>query len=88
MAAVRGLLKVRAPALENDDVAVAPKYDGPYEEKRELEALLNCCRAVQVFACPRFRVAVSVPEVVIGVPPIVKVELASDRATDVTLPEF
>lgn len=33
---------VRAPALEKLEVAVAPKYDGPYEEKSEVEALENC----------------------------------------------
>mgnify|MGYP001564816821 CR=1 FL=1 len=30
--------RVRTPALENDDVAVPPKYAGPYEEKSVVEA--------------------------------------------------
>ena len=34
----------------NDEVAVAPKYAGPYAEKREVEALANCWRPVQLLA--------------------------------------
>ena len=36
--APRAEARVRAPALENDDVAVEPKYAGPYEENKVVEA--------------------------------------------------
>ena len=35
-----------APAESNVEVAVAPKYDGPYEEKRDVDALPNVARPV------------------------------------------
>ena len=38
--------------------------------------------------CPRFNVAVMVPEPVTGVEPMVSVELLSERPTDVTVPMF
>ena len=41
LATRRGVMSVRAPALENVLVAVAPKYAGPYELNSEVEALAN-----------------------------------------------
>lgn len=38
--------RVSTPAEENDDVAVAPKYEGPYEENRVVDALPNVARPV------------------------------------------
>ena len=37
-AAVRALARVRAPVEEKEEVAVAPKYAGPYEEKSVVDA--------------------------------------------------
>ena len=66
------IVEVPAPVINNL----------PAESNVEV-ALENCCNAVQVFALPRLRSAVIVPEVVTGVLPIVSVpELESP--TDVT----
>jgi len=45
---------VSCPVVLNDDVAVPPKYAGPYAEKREVEAFWNVCNPVQLFAFARF----------------------------------
>jgi len=50
---VKAEARVNAPLEEKEEVAVAPKYAGPYAEKSEVEAFPNCCKAVQIFAFPR-----------------------------------
>jgi len=50
---VRALVRVSAPFVANDEVAVAPKYAGPYELKRVVDAPdWNCWSAVKVVAVP------------------------------------
>ena len=70
----------RSPAELNVEVAVPPKYAVPKLEKRVVEAFKNCWSAVHMFPCARLSVAVRVPPRVAGVPPIVRVELESERA--------
>lgn len=64
---------VNAPALENDEVAVPPKYAVPVLEKRVDEAFAKDCKAVQMLALPRLRAAVtaavSLPEFAMVSPP-------------------
>lgn len=43
-----GVMRVKAPALEKLEVAVAPKYAGPYEEKSVVEAEARVERPVNV----------------------------------------
>ena len=50
---------VRAPALENDDVALPPKYAVPKLENKDEEAFANLWRAVQMLAFPMLRAAVT-----------------------------
>ncbi len=45
---------VRTPALENEEVAVPPKYAVPVLEKSVDDAFANCCNAVHAFAFARF----------------------------------
>ena len=71
---------VSAPAASKDEVAVAPKYAGPYEEKSVVEARENCWRAVHEFALARLSEATTAP--VVG--EIVNVPSAFE--TDVTAP--
>ena len=52
---VRAFARVSAPLVAKLEVAVAPKYAGPYALKSEVEALPNCCKTVQVFALPVLR---------------------------------
>ena len=35
--------RAREPFAPNDEVAVAPKYAGPYAENRLIDAFANCC---------------------------------------------
>lgn len=44
-----GVASVKAPAEENDDVAVAPKYALEKTENRVDDAFPNCCRFDQEF---------------------------------------
>ena len=68
------------------EVDVPPKYPVPKTENIVVDALAeNCCNALHVFECPRLSVAVSVPDVVTGVPPIVSVEFESESPTDETV---
>lgn len=70
----------RKPALVMVVVPVAPNC-ARFAESIELDALpLNCCKPVQVFACARLSVAVSVSPSEAGEPPIVSVEFASVSA--------
>ena len=47
-------VRVSAPVEEKLDVAVAPKYAGPYEEKSVVDAPAEkICRALHVFAAER-----------------------------------
>ena len=62
-------------------VALPPKYAVPKLEKRVEDAEpKNFWSPVHVLELARFKVAVRVPPRVAGVPPIVSVELVSDRA--------
>ena len=72
--------RVRTPVEEKLDVALPPKYAVPVLEKSVEDALAKDWRAVQMLACPRFKVAVKVPPRVAGVPPMVSVALESERA--------
>lgn len=48
----RALASVRTPALENEEVALAPKYAGPYAEKRVDDAAPLKMRSEVVALCP------------------------------------
>jgi len=60
--------------------------DAVMNEPYVVDENANVWLAVQEFACPRFNVAVMVPDEVIGVEPMVSVLFESDRPTEVTAP--
>jgi hypothetical protein len=69
-----GVIRVRAPAVLNDDVAVVPKYALPAESCVVLALPENCSKAVQAFDAvksrPTVTAAVSLPEFATVNPPL------------------
>ena len=54
----RSVASVRTPAFENDEVAVPPKYAGPYEERRVVDA---CWKIAVLWATMPLPIKLCVP---------------------------